>query len=262
MRKHAELLSFYALFGQSDPDMVDSDNRTVIEAAPSGWWYTARLPHSKRLVMYTTSPSDTSARTARTAAGFLDMLHNETTHVAQIIRGAASEDAGDTAYEMETGSKHTHHTSACSAVLEPYAAWEPLSPCGGEKSGAAAGRGWCAVGDAALAFDPLSSQGMITALNAGAFLGGILARHFDIAEPSGEPTGQLDGESTAGAIRDAYEQVRVKYEEGRAYYYSIVSRFEVGDDEDCDDPAGREQKSFWKRLRDEPGAGMVHSRTL
>ena len=121
---YAELLSFCALFGQSESDAVDSNNRTVIEAASSGWWYTARLPHSKRLVMYTTS--DVSTRTAHTTAGFFDMLHTETAHVAETLRGAASEDAGDTVYEMETSSRNTHHTMACSAVLEPYAVWEPL----------------------------------------------------------------------------------------------------------------------------------------
>ena len=42
---------------------------------------------------------------------------------------------------------------------------------------------------------------MITALNAGVFLRGILARHLGTAEPSGEHTGQVDGESMVHVIR-------------------------------------------------------------
>ncbi|GJE98566.1 FAD/NAD(P)-binding domain-containing protein [Phanerochaete sordida] len=240
VRKHSDLLAFYALFTTTEPE-TDTDNRTLIEAAPSGWWYSARLPHGRRLVTYTTSPTDTTARVARTAAGFQDKLRRETVHIARAL-----EQDGVPAYEMAAESRFVSHTSACSAVLEPYAAWEP-APAGPDgASDTSSGRGWCAVGDAALAFDPLSSQGIITALNTGAFLGGVLARQLGIVEPptSGE---EVDGVRAVCAIHDAYEQVRVMYDEGRAYYYSIVDRFEA-------DTIGSEDKnsvdsSFWKKMQ-------------
>ena len=41
------------------------------------------------------------------------------------------------------------------------------------------GRGWLAAGDAATAFDPLSSQGLMHALSSGMVGGEALARHLD-----------------------------------------------------------------------------------
>ncbi|KZT69486.1 FAD/NAD(P)-binding domain-containing protein [Daedalea quercina L-15889] len=236
-RKHSDLLSFYIVFRNlltDDPDpgtaeettagTGDIDGRTLIEAAPSGWWYTARLPHSKRLVMYTTSPSDPTARVARTTTGFLDMLHCQTQHIVRTLHGPASASADSldelrVAYEPESPTaKFTRCTAAGSAVLEPYAGWEPFQEAvtSEEPDWTHGGRGWCAVGDAALAFDPLSSQGIITSLNAGAFLGSVLAQHL-----VGDG---LDGGSLVREIAKAYEQVYLKYEEGRTYYYDVNRR--------------------------------------
>ncbi|KAI0641123.1 hypothetical protein C8Q79DRAFT_919950, partial [Trametes meyenii] len=289
--KHADLLAFYIVFrtphsappdhssdpdpdpdpGRSSPtgppliDDDDKDTRTLIEAAPSGWWYTARLPHGQRLVAYTTAPTDPTARVARRTPGFLDMLRTQTTHVAAALGldlGTESESEGTerAVYEPQDEARFTRSTAAGSAVLAPYAAWEPdsdpdLDP-EVDVNVEGGGRGWCAVGDAALAFDPLSSQGIITALNAGAFLGGVLARHLlaDASDGYGSHLMRLSGEAAVEEITRAYEKVRVKYEAGRAYYYDIVRRFD-GENQ-ADDGGAREggKANFWRTQRREPFA--------
>lgn len=258
MRKHSDLLSFYVLFEGTDPSTDetggDDDSRTLIEAAPNGWWYSARLPHRKRLVMYTTSPSNPTVRVARSAAGFLDLLHADTTHISRSLRGIPHQDvlSADTdttiqpefpLYELPPGMKFTRCTTAASSILEPYGSWEsPKSKDEYTLEEGHHGRGWCAVGDAALAFDPLSSQGIITALNAGAFLGSILARHLRLSAADG--AARLGGGDVVDEIRRGYERVREKYEEGRAYYYRIVRRFDVAGREDEENCEG-----FWERQR-------------
>ncbi|KAH9850549.1 FAD/NAD-P-binding domain-containing protein [Lenzites betulinus] len=252
-RRHHDLLAFYIVFNSTlDADAPtsdhhrkhhDNDNRTLIEAAPSGWWYSARLPHNKRLVTYTTAPSDPSARIARTTSGFLDMVASETQHISTAL--GMGEDGADVAVQpayapcTETRA-FTRTTAAGSSVLEPCAAWEAASPCGSSMSG----RGWCAVGDAALAFDPLSSQGMITALNSGLFLGGVLARALGPGTDDAS-AGTAATDDAVSKIRAAYEVVRKRYEEGRAYYYDIVRRFE-GQSE-VDD--GGDSGAFWTMQR-------------
>ncbi|KAI0825349.1 FAD/NAD-P-binding domain-containing protein [Trametes gibbosa] len=252
-RRHHDLLAFYVVFSStSDPDaspsdrhhperQPDNDDRTLIEAAPAGWWYSARLPDHKRLVTYTTSPSDPSARIARTTPGFLDMLASQTQHIARAL-GLDADDADvavPPAYAPCTDTPFTRSTAAGSSVLEPCASWEPTAT-GPTRGIPTNGRGWCAVGDAALAFDPLSSQGMITALNSGRFLGGMLAKALRPAVGDAVPPAST-GEETVRKIRAAYEAVREKYEEGRAHYYDIVRRFE-------DDGEGA-SSGFWSGQR-------------
>ncbi len=252
-RKHSDLLSFYVVFEGVDVDTDlsdgDDDTRTLIEAAANGWWYSARLPHRKRLVMYTTSPSNPTVRVARSATGFLDLLHSDTVHISRSLCGTPhqdtlSADASATApvpiYEVPPGTKFTRCTTAASSILEPYASWEPQSEF--EAGEDHQGRGWCAVGDAALAFDPLSSQGIITALNAGIFLGSVLARYLRPSPADGDP--RLGGGDAVDEIQRAYERVRERYEEGRAYYYRIVKRFEVAGEETEENGRG-----FWERQR-------------
>ncbi|KAF8208006.1 FAD/NAD-P-binding domain-containing protein [Mycena galopus ATCC 62051] len=245
-RKHHELLAFYAILNKVDTDARaaslngtpdDSDSRTLIEAAQSGWWYSARLPHDKRVLVYTTSPSDPSARNARKVSKFFDMACDQTSHIARALG-----DQTTVLYELPSG-EFTRCTAAGSSVLAPYAAWEPVLSDEYQPSKEARfkGRGWCAVGDAALAFDSLSSQGMITALDGGAFVGAVLVRH--LTDGDNEASKSIDGEGVVASICDAYERVRIKYEGGRVYYYSLVRRF----DEAEDTSEGRGQ--FWRSQR-------------
>ena len=79
-----------------------------------------------------------------------------------------------------------------------------------------AAESWVAVGDAALAFDPLSSQGIMTALEMGIYVGLKLSDHIE-----NEGTDADLDQSVGGS----YKQVRKEYEKRRTYYYSIVKRF-------------------------------------
>ncbi|KAF7377626.1 FAD/NAD-P-binding domain-containing protein [Mycena sanguinolenta] len=247
-RKHHDLLAFYAVLHKVDIDSHaaslngtpdDNDSRTLIEAAQSGWWYSARLPHNKRVLMYTTSPSNPSTRNARKMFKFFDMARDQTSHIARVLV-----DKSIALYELPS-AEFTRCTAAGSSVLAPYAAWEPVLSSDDYQPSEEVrfqGRGWCAVGDAALAFDSLSSQGMITALDGGAFVGAVLVRYLTGGD--NDPSKTIDGEGVVASICDAYERVRVKYEGGRAYYYSLVRRF----DEAEDTSEGRSGQ-FWQSQR-------------
>ncbi|KAF8884288.1 hypothetical protein CPB84DRAFT_1713092 [Gymnopilus junonius] len=191
------LLAFYAVFIGPELDRNagtgDNDRQTLIEATADGWWYTSLISHNPptRIVVFHTLPSHSSAKSSRRTAGFLDRLHDTTTHVSSVIAKCD--------YTIQEG--YPCCTAAGSSHLE--------KTCDGEER-------WVAVGDAAIAFDPLSSQGMMTALEMGIYVGLKLAQHVE--------GGITDGDFDKG-VSEAFTGVRKEYEKHRAYYYSIVKRF-------------------------------------
>jgi flavin-dependent dehydrogenase len=188
--KTDSLLAFYSLF--SSPG-EDTDNRTLIEATESGWWYTTRLPNGTRVVVYHADDDDPSSKLARRQEGFLDLLHNHTEHISQIIL--------EFEYSMDPNARFPRCTAAGSSCLQPI--------CD-------EANGWCAVGDAAMAFDPLSSQGIITALSLGCFIGDEIAKRVSKKDRSKE---FLD-------ISDNFRKVHEKYEKEKKYFYDLVQQFE------------------------------------
>lgn len=109
-----------------------------IEACEHGWWYSAPLPGQRRVLA----------------------LHTD----ADLLADSAMRDAG----WLETAARSVPATRE---LLEQqgYAADTPAmsTPAHTATLDAAAGAGWFAVGDAALSFDPLSSQGIFNALYTG-----------------------------------------------------------------------------------------------
>jgi flavin-dependent dehydrogenase len=110
-------------------------NRNVIEAAAQGWWYAGRLPSGAILAGLHTHPQYAVQLLAeperwRQALG-------ETRHIGPMLAGTSFE-----------GAPRSHE--ACGARLD----------CPG-------GEGWIACGDAALSFDPISGQGIFSALYSG-----------------------------------------------------------------------------------------------
>ncbi|MGW8600402.1 tryptophan 7-halogenase [Streptomyces sp. NPDC055893] len=128
------LVAAYAVL--PGPAPADQDLRTLVEAAPDGWWYTARVP-AGRLVAHLTD-RDLADPRLRTATGFLERAAR-TRHVRIRLDGYA-------------------------AGPRPEPRWAPAH---GQRLAPPAGPGWVAAGDAALACDPLSSQGILTALHTG-----------------------------------------------------------------------------------------------
>ncbi|GAC1445205.1 MAG: hypothetical protein NVSMB52_05710 [Chloroflexota bacterium] len=122
------------------------DSFTEIEAALDGWWYACVLPDGRLVVGYMTDWDNERAKIARSRDGFLLLL-------AQTKR--LKEQIADCGYTLRgpirtvaANSSHLDRTS---------------------------GDGWCAVGDAAAAHDPLSSQGIVTALNSGLRAAGAIS---------------------------------------------------------------------------------------
>jgi flavin-dependent dehydrogenase len=72
------------------------------------------------------------------------------------------------------------------------------------------------VGDAVMAFDPLSSQGIMTALEMGYYVGMVLA---------GLVRGDCQEGDVNSQVGDLYRRVREEYEQHRTYYYGLVERF-------------------------------------
>ncbi|MFI9203157.1 FAD-dependent monooxygenase [Streptomyces sp. NPDC053048] len=135
------LVAAFTLFDQPVPGgrARDEELRTLVEAVPEGWWYTARIP-AGRLVAHLTDV-DLLSPALRTPAGFLDR------------------------------AARTRHLRARLHGYVPPAATPRWTAAHGLRLCPAAGAGWIAAGDAALAFDPLSSQGILTALHTGAQAG-------------------------------------------------------------------------------------------
>jgi flavin-dependent dehydrogenase len=161
-----------ALFGVfNSPESVDEDSRTLIESDPDGWWYTALLPSRQRVVAYLTD-ADLAPQNLRSKQGFLAQL-SRTVHISACLR----------AHNYTMGDVKT--VPANSARLES---------CTGE--------GWIAVGDAAVSFDPLSSQGILTALFTGLKAAEALNERFSSRDPFHSYTERLS------LIYNAYLQNR------------------------------------------------------
>jgi flavin-dependent dehydrogenase len=136
-RLHSDKLVAVAAL-HSSPRGADDDTTTTIEAMAGGWWYTALLPCGQRIFVYLTDSDLLDVSQARDVAHWLKSLQR-TEHMRSV------------------------HERFDYAVTTPPAVF----PAGSSKLSRYSGPGWLAAGDAALSFDPLSSQGLITAIAMG-----------------------------------------------------------------------------------------------
>ena len=152
-RRVDRLVAAYAFLRQSDQS-VEPTPATLIEAVPQGWWYASLLP-DKRMTLALFADPDTMPRgVSRDAGAWRESL------AATSYIGAWLDSAG---YRADLPPQLA---SAATTWLEPPA-----------------GPGWAAAGDAAAAFDPLSSHGLTTAL-----WGGRHAALAAVADLAGDPT--------------------------------------------------------------------------
>ncbi|MFE1172381.1 FAD-dependent oxidoreductase [Streptomyces sp. NPDC058773] len=148
-----------------------ADGRSLVESDRDGWWYTALLPSRHRLVAYFTDP-DLPVATARGAERFRQRLL-ATRHISRRTRPHGI----DALRPPRRAPAHSAHLDRVH------------------------GDGWTAAGDAAAAFDPLSSQGILTALYTGLSAGQAVD-----AALRGDRTAQTDYAAKVGTARTAYQQ--------------------------------------------------------
>jgi flavin-dependent dehydrogenase len=129
-----QLVGIVAYFAELDPQITL--HSTFVEAESFGWWYAALLPNSKAVVAFMTDPAHVRQFDVNEWPGFRRRLQ-QTQHISNFVS------APEAIPEL-----HIH--SAASQHLRP-----------------AIGDGWIAAGDAAAAFDPLSSLGIGHALSSG-----------------------------------------------------------------------------------------------
>ena len=132
---------------------TDAAGDTFIEAAPNGWWYASPLPQGRRLIAFFTDAHHAVLGRLATVDGWLALLA-QTVHVRHLAHG--------------NPNGKVRVVSCASHELRPSADCD-----------------WIAVGDAALAVDPLSSSGVAFALrSAGAaidvLLGGDRSAYQDL----------------------------------------------------------------------------------
>lgn len=182
-RRDDALVALHARFRPAPGAPVDRDSRTMIEAVPDGWYYSALLPSGERAVALLTDADLTDAAT-RTAEGFRERLRS---------------------------ARHLRRT--LDAHVYRIAGRPRGAAAGGSRLEAPVGEGWVAVGDAALAFDPLSSQGLLCALETGSRSGRAIDRAL---AGDGAPLGDY---------ARAVEQIDAAYREGLAACYAAERRW-------------------------------------
>jgi flavin-dependent dehydrogenase len=173
---------------------------TYTESAEDGWWYSAPLPDGRRLIAFHTDS---------------DLARGGGASFPLVERALAAPDLAAAVADADLGKAG------------------PLRLCAahGARLAGAAGPGWLAIGDAAMSFDPLSSQGLFHALYTGMKGGEAAAR-------------MLAGEDEAGpAFAASLEPVWEAYEFHRALYYGMERRWP--------------EAPFWRRR---PGTDAISAR--
>jgi flavin-dependent dehydrogenase len=164
------------------PARGDLDGFSLVEAVPDGWWYAAKPPDGGTVIAFHTDADLPAARLSLNPDGFLDLLTK--------TRWTAA----------ATGLDQVRYAVSRVSARGQWLA----NPCGDD---------WCAIGDAAIAFDPLSSQGLFNALYTG----------FRGAEAVA--LGLSGDAALLIAYRDRLVRIRNAYLRNLGQYYALETRF-------------------------------------
>jgi flavin-dependent dehydrogenase len=186
--------------GGSRMDDDESGGRVLIESAETGWWYFAPLSGGRCVCMFVTDADLLPSR----ARARLPLWWQQQVQSTGHVRGR---------------------------VAQYGRLADPIVRCArSQRLDRFAGAGWCAVGDAAMAFDPLSSQGIGKAVEHGHRAADAIDAHL---------SGDRD------ALRDychVLEEEHEDYRRTRVSYYDIERRW-----------PGSE---FWQRRQTATGNGV------
>ena len=148
---------------------------SYIHSTPQGWWYTAPTPGGKQILAFHTRAGNPATAWMHCWASLVEQAQN----ISELCERIGFETVDGDAQSLQHG-----YTSANSATTQP-----------------AAGNAWLSIGDAALSFDPLSSQGIFNALYTGLAASESVDRFL-----RGEISNFAEYERQLGAIREAYDR--------------------------------------------------------
>ncbi len=184
--KLCALLQLY----RSESQSFDADY-TLLEATEDGWWYSNVLPDGyHRIVAFHCDRDLLASRKASTSSGFSELLHR-TRHIKSALQQTRFSKCGS-----------LKMTSACSQRLNSFV-----------------GHGFVAIGDAAQAYDPLSSQGITKALESGVKAGQLIGYALKSA---GSPI-MIDRYMTRYATTQ--ENLWQRYQNHYRYFYQLQPRW-------------------------------------
>jgi flavin-dependent dehydrogenase len=163
----------------------DSDSRTLIESVPDGWWYSALIPNNIRVTSFFTNSNLPIAQYAKLRTGWKKIMH-KTKYIRLNIEKYN--------YCFISGP---HAMISNSSILERVT-----------------GQNWLAVGDASVTYDPISSNGILSAINNGIICTNMIAIHLSKKNSSFE-------DYYSKKITEDYCSYLTK----RNYYYNLERRW-------------------------------------
>lgn len=196
--KHDRLIGEYNYFLQVDGD-VEPTTGPLIEARPDGWLYSALLPQRRMVVCWFTDS---------------DLLPK------RLDKTQRAQDWRERILASDVTRRRL--TSAGYDIDRPEFPTCAHADAGTQANAAVFGAQWIAVGDAALAVDPLSSHGIVTAL----WSGKVGAEAVIAALQQGN----LDPMEAYGA---SVQQGFAQYRQDHRRYYAAEGRFK--------------DEAFWRR---------------
>ncbi|MBL0387037.1 NAD(P)/FAD-dependent oxidoreductase [Tumebacillus sp. ITR2] len=182
---------------ESEEANADRDSFTEIEAVENGWWYTAQVPGGKRVVAFLSDGDLPQTKAAREADVWRSGLAR-TTRIGKLIQRYS--------YQLTEAPRIFIANSSHLQQVQ--------------------GAGWLAVGDAAAAYDPLSSQGILMAIGTA-----IEASH---AIQEGTP-------ASFAAYEEFVHRTYRHYLDARSHFYAMEQRWRT--------------HSFWARRIPAEGKG-------
>lgn len=161
----------------------------LVESVQNGWWYSCPLPGHRRVLAFLTDSDLPATHLARTGAGFFELLQDTQICAPLFAQTGAS--------QIPAPQRHP----ATSRLSQP-----------------AAGARWLAVGDAALARDPLSGAGLTEALTQAEIAARLLTAHLSTTCHKAE----------IADLREFNEHIRAdwhRHEAERAAVYAAETRW-------------------------------------
>lgn len=172
---------------------------TLIEASEEGWWYSAELPDARLVLAYMTD-ADLYAKGQRQNADYWSQMLKRTIHTRSRVSG------------LDLSQCCPRVVSANSSRLAQTA-----------------DHNWLAVGDAAMAFDPLAGQGIYKALESGLLGAKVIREHL---------SGNASTSSAMGDYVEARNRDFDQYLQLRRVFYARENRWP--------------QSVFWQRRALDP----------